>query len=325
VSFLAPGALVGLAAIPLLVGLYVVIQWRRRTQRPAGWVLSASGSTIGSRRRHVPPAIFLLAIALLLVSLARPVANLTLPVRTGQIVLAFDTSNSMVANDAEPTRLDQAKRVALNFVERQPGSVQIAVVAFTNGGLIVQAPTKNQTEVTAAIERLGTDGGTSIGEGIFASLTAIADQPIELDPEVIAVDIAALDIGYYSNAAIIVFTDGEDIGGADPVEIAGLAANAGVPVYTVGVGTPRGTVVALDGFSIATALDEPMLAEIAETTGGEYYLASADPDLTGIFDAIDRSFERQGERIEITALFGIGALILTLAGAALSFFWFGRL
>lgn len=324
-SFLAPGALFGLLAIPLLVVLYLLLQRRRRAQQPVGFELSGGSTAASGRRRHVPPAIFLVAVAALLISLARPEANVTLPVRTGQIVLAFDTSNSMVADDVEPTRLDVAKTAALDFVDRQPGSVQIGVVAFTNGGSVVQPPTKNQRDVRAAINRLGTDGGTSIGEGIFASLTAIADQPIELDPEVVAVDIAALDIGYYSNAAIIVFTDGEDIGGADPVEIAGLAANAGVPVYTVGIGTPRGTVVALDGFSIATALDEPMLANIAETTGGEYYLASDDPDLTGIFDAIDRSFERQGERIEVTALFALAALALTVLAAALSFRWFGRI
>ena len=120
------------------------------------------------------------------------------------------------------------------------------------------------------------------------------------------------------------FTDGEEIGGADPIEIARLASSAGVPVYTVGIGTLRGTVVPLDGFSIATALDESMLIEIADTTGGEYYLAEDNPDLQGIFDAIDRTFERQGERIEITALLAMMAMALIVVATGLSVRWFGR-
>lgn len=326
-SFLAPQALWGLAAIPLIVGLYVMVHMRRSAVLPS--VLTPTDTAGGkrSRRRHVPAVLFLLALVALLVSFGRPEANVTLPVRTGQIVLAFDTSNSMVADDVEPTRLDAAKQIALDFVDRRPGSVQIGVVAFTNGGLIVQAPTKDEAQVRSAIERLSPDGGTSIGEGIFASLTAIADGPVELNPDGDGSleEINALDIGYYSNAAIIVFTDGEDIGGADPVALAGLAANSGVPVYTVGVGTPRGTVVALDGFSIATALDEELLTEIASSTGGAHYLAADDPELAGIFDAIDRRFERQGERIEVTALFGLIAMLLIAAGGALSIRWFGRI
>lgn len=325
-SFLAPQALWGLAALPLVVGFYVMLQMRRASQRPAGLAPTDQAGGQRRRRRHVPAVLFLLALIALLVSFGRPEANVTLPVRAGQIMLAFDTSNSMIADDVEPTRLDAAKQVALNFVDRRPGSVQLGVVAFTNGGLVVQAPTKDDGEVRAAIERLTPDGGTSIGEGIFASLTAIADRPIEIDPDDqgALADINALDIGYYSNAAIIVFTDGEDIGGADPVELAGLAANSGVAVYTVGVGTPRGTVVALDGFSIATALDEELLTEISESTGGAYFLAADDPKLSGIFDSIDRRFERQGERIEVTALFGLLAMLLIATGGALSVRWFGR-
>lgn len=325
-SFLAPQALWGLAALPLIVGFYVILQMRRASQRPAGLTPTDGVSGRRGRRRHIPAVLFLFALIALLVSFGRPEANVTLPVRTGQIVLAFDTSNSMFADDVAPTRLDAAKQVALDFVDRRPGSVQLGVVAFTNGGSVVQAPTKDDGQVRAAIERLTPDGGTSIGEGIFASLTAIADGPIEIgtDDQGTRADINALDIGYYSNAAIIVFTDGEDIGGADPVELAGLAANSGVAVYTVGVGTPRGTVVALDGFSIATALDEELLTEISESTGGSHFLAADDPELTGIFDAIDRRFERQGERIEITALFGLAAMLLIALAGALSVRWFGR-
>ncbi len=325
-TFLAPHALWGLLAVPLLGIAYGGLMWRRRrSRRPEFTVIENSRNRLsGGWRRHVPAALFLLALAGLLISFARPEATITLPVRTGRIVLAFDTSNSMVAADVVPNRLALAKDIALRFVDRQPRSVQIGVVAFTDGGLIVQAPTGDQRDIQSAIERLSTDGGTSIGEGIFAALAAIADGPLELDAASVP-DMASLDIGHYDNAAIIVFTDGENLGGADPVALADLATRSGVPVYTVGVGTPRGAVVPLDGFSIATALDETMLAEIAESTGGEYHLAVDDPDLTAIFDEIDRSFERQRERIEVTALFSIAAMGAIIAAAGLSLRWLGRI
>ena len=324
-TFLRPEALWALLILPVAIAVYALVAWRHWSTRPVAFTpTTISGGRTLRARRHVPAVIFLVALSGILLSLAQPEATITLPVRTGQIMLAFDTSNSMLATDVTPTRLAVAKERALKFVDRQPGSVQIGVVAFTNGGLVVQPPTKNQIEIRSAIERLSTDGGTSIGEGIFASLAAIADEPIELDPEATAADISTLDIGTFTNAAIIVFTDGEDIGGADPLAIARLAANAGVPVYTVGIGTQRGAVVALDGFSIATALDESMLAAIADATGGQHFLAVDDPDLQGIFDDIDRRFERQGERIEITALLAMAAMALITLATALSVRWFGR-
>jgi len=325
VTFLRPEALWALLVVPAVIAVYALVAWRHCSTRPVAFTPTAisGGRTLGARR-HVTAVIFLVALSGILLSLARPEANITLPVRTGQIVLAFDTSNSMLATDVSPTRLAVAKALALEFVDRQPGSVQIGVVAFTNGGLIVQPPTKNQVDIRAAIERLSTDGGTSIGEGIFASLAAIADEPIELNVDAISADVSALDLGTFSNAAIIVFSDGEEVGGADPVAIARLAANAEVPVYTVGVGTQRGAVVALDGFSIATALDEPMLSAIANTTGAQYFLAAKDPELQAIFDEIDQRFERQGERIEITALLAMAAMALITLATALSLRWFGR-
>ena len=324
-TFLRPEALWALLVVPAVIAVYALVAWRHCSTRPVAFTPTtiSGGRTLGARR-HVTAVIFLVALSGILLSLARPEANITLPVRTGQIVLAFDTSNSMLATDVSPTRLAVAKALALEFVDRQPGSVQIGVVAFTNGGLIVQPPTKNQVDIRAAIERLSTDGGTSIGEGIFASLAAIADEPIELNVDAISADVSALDLGTFSNAAIIVFSDGEEVGGADPVAIARLAANAEVPVYTVGVGTQRGAVVALDGFSIATALDEPMLSAIANTTGAQYFLAAKDPELQGIFDEIDQRFERQGERIEITALLAMAAMALITLATALSLRWFGR-
>ena len=324
-TFLAPAALWGLLAIPVLAFLYIGLMRQRSRSNPFG-PNNATSARASRVRRILPPTLLFIALAGLLFSFARPVANISLPVRTGQIVFAFDTSNSMLADDVEPTRLERAKTIALNVVEQQPGSMQIGVVAFTNGGLVVQAPTSDQGQVREAIDRLTTDGGTSIGEGIFAALTSIADRPIEMAADDNGVpDLSNLDIGFYTNAAIIVLTDGEEIGGADPFTLAELSSNSGVPIYTVGIGTPRGTVVALDGFSIATALDETVLTEVAELTGGQYFLAETDPELTAIFDDIDRSFEQQGERIEVTGLVAAAAMVVMAIGGALSLRWLGRL
>lgn len=325
-TFRSPWGLVALLVIPVLIGLYTALVLPRRSSaaRPFALTEAGNGAPIGWRRLHLPFALFIVAIGLLLLGFARPEMDVTLPVRTGKVVLVFDTSNSMAADDLSPTRLELAKDAARAFVDEQPGSIQVGVVAFTDGGLVVQRPTKNDREILAAIDRLSTDGGTAIAEGIFAALTAIADEAIVIDPEVAAVDIAALDIGYFSNAVIVLLSDGEEIDGADPLELAGLAANAGVRIHAVGIGTPRGTVVELDGFSIATALDETLLTEIAETTGGTYFDASEVADLPSIFGDVQRRFERQGETIEVTGLLAMAASAFLVAAGALSLHWFGR-
>lgn len=327
-TFLAPQALWSLLAIPFLVAGYVAVAMRRRTAAPEALVVRDRHGRRARPRRHLPAVIFLLAIVTLLVAFARPEAEISVPTRSGQVVLAIDTSNSMLAGDVAPSRLAVAQRVARDLVADRPGSVRIGVVAFTDGGLIMQPPTETSADVVAAIDALQPSGGTSIGEGIFASLIALADGQIAAAQESDAVEPGGLDdmgLVRQTDAAVVLISDGEDIDGADPLALAELAAEARLPVHTVGVGTAGGTVLEVDGFNIATALDEQVLVDIAAATGGRYHLATSDLDLSPIFDAIDRSLGTQSERIEITALFSMAAIVLIMIAAALSLRWSGRI
>jgi Ca-activated chloride channel family protein len=327
-SFIWPQLLLLLLAAPLLVLGYLSLV-RRRVHRSAdlaaqGFVPSEAARR-SRRTRHVPFALFLAAVVLLLVALARPEMTLSLPKQEGTVILAFDVSNSMRADDLEPTRIDAAKAAARVFVEDQPDSIEIGVVAFSDGGLVTQSPTNDKAAVLGAIDRLTPLGATSLGQGIFTALNAIADEPIELDPADLENGLDTLDIGYYGSAAVVLLSDGENTSNPDPAAIAGVASVAGVRVFTIGIGSPQGTVVEVDGFSLATALDEEMLTQIAEDTGGTYYKAEDAAALTEIYDNIDLEATAEPEKTEVTAAATGLAIVLLLVGGALSLVWFGRL
>lgn len=326
-SFVWPLALVLLVLIPALAAAYGALV-RRRARRWAE--LAAQGFAPNAaalrtrRRRHVPFALFLTALALLVLALARPQTSLSLPRREGTVILAFDVSNSMVATDLAPTRMDAAKAAARAFVQRQPSTIKIGVVAFSDGGLITQQPTSSTADVLAAVNRLTPQGGTSVGKGIFTALSAIAGKPIALDDQAAAGNFDNVDIGYYGSASIILLSDGENTAEPDPLEVAKLATVAGVRIYPIGIGKADGTVVTVDGYNLATKLDEDMLTSIATVTNGTYYHAEDAASLAKVYDKIDLHFTRQTKHTEVTALVtGLSALLLTV-GAGLSLAWFGR-
>lgn len=322
-SFIWPYMLLMLVIIPLFIGLYFRLQRRRRLAAaslgPLGQVQSSSGSALGNRR-HVPPTFFLLGFTLLVFGLARPEMLVDLPRVEGTVILAFDVSSSMTADDLEPTRIEAAKAAARAFVENQPRTIKIGVVAFSNGGLVVQQPTDDQAAILAAIDRLSPQGGTVLAQGIFTSLNAIAG-------EALAIDEASLDdlqLEDYSSAVILLLTDGEDTGGQDPLEIAQVAAEVGVRVYPIGIGTPEGTVVELEGFNILTQLNEPVLQEIASLTNGHYYQAKDKESLQEIYQNVDLQLTIEGERSEVTSIVTGLSLLFLLIGGGLSLIWFGR-
>ncbi len=218
--------------------------------------------------------------------------------------------------------MEAAKAAARTFVQNQPSTVQIGVVAFSSGGLLVQPPTDRQADVLAAIDRLAPEGDTSLGGGIFASLSAIAGEPLAL-PET-ALDEEPPQIGYFGSSVIVLLSDGENTSQPDPLAVAQLAADAGVQIFPIGIGSPEGTVVELDGFQVATALDEPLLQEIASLTNGSYFAAEDEADLEAIYDTIDLQLTIKGDKMEITSLVAGAALLLLLAGGALSMVWVGR-
>jgi Ca-activated chloride channel family protein len=275
-------------------------------------------------RRHLPPALLLVALTLLVVSLARPEATVPQPRREGTVILAFDVSASMEAKDIAPTRIDAAKAAARTFVQRQPSTVKVGVVAFSGSGLVTQEPTSDQATVLAAIDRLTPQGGTALASGLQTSLSAIVGRPVLVNQPTDPLEPRGPDLGYHGSAAVILLTDGENTSGPDPLDVADIASGAGVRVYPIGLGKPEGTVLEIDGFQVATALDEPLLQEIASRTDGKYFTASDQQALAAVYDSIDLTWTVATEHIELTAVFAGVAALLLLAGVGLSFLWFGR-
>jgi Ca-activated chloride channel family protein len=257
-------------------------------------------------------------------ALARPTVSLALPAREGTVVLAFDVSNSMRADDVEPTRLAAAKAAATAFVEQQPNTIRIGVVAFGDTALTVLRPTDVRKEVLAAIDRLSVSGGTSLGQGIYTALSTIAGKPLEIDEQALERDDGEIEIGYFGSSAIVLLSDGENTTEPDPLALAELASTAGVRVHTIGLGTSEGTVVEVDGFSVATALDEELLGEIAEVTDATYDAAADADELADVYGSIDLELKRVEEPREVTALFAAGGGLLLVVGSLLSIAWFGR-
>lgn len=327
-SFIWPWMLLTLLLAPLLAGAYVgLLRQRRQAVTDLGplSVVQDSAGRMPGRQHHVPASVFLLGLTLLLFGLSRPEMFVELPRVEGTVILAFDVSNSMQAEDLQPTRMEAAKTAARTFVENQPDSILIGVVAFSNGGLVVQPPTDDQAAVLEAIERLSPEGGTSLGQGIFSALNAIAGEALLVDPTALEEGRPPLDVEGFPPAVVLLLTDGENTESPDPLEIAQLAAETGVRIYPVGIGSAEGTVIQLEGFNVLTQLNEPTLQEIASLTNGFYYHAEDEETLYEIYDNIDLQLATRGEKTEVTALFaGIG-LLFFLIGGLLSLFWFGRM
>jgi len=332
-SFVWPALLIMLLAVPVLALIYVSIQRRRRNLNARfgdmAWVTNASGSKLGSRR-HVPPMFFLAGITVLLFSLARPQAVISLPRLEGTVILTFDVSGSMAAEDLKPTRMEAAKAAASQFVKNQPSSVTIGVVAFSDGGITVQPPTDDRNETLDTIDRLVPRRGTSVGNGILVALNTIALS--EGDPAILktsspteTAEPVTNPQGWYPSAVVVLLTDGENNQNPDPIAAADLAADLGVRLYTVGVGSPEGIDLNVEGFVVHTQLYEEMLRGIADITGGQYYSAANEEDLFRIYNDLKPKLSVRTEDMEITSILaGIG-LLTFLIGGVISFLWFGRL
>jgi Ca-activated chloride channel family protein len=326
-TFLAPGALVFLLLVPVLVVGYLWIARRRAaTEQELGTMarsFTRSGKPLGWRR-HVPPVLFLVGVVVLLVGLARPEATIDLPRREGTVILAFDVSSSMKAKDLKPTRMAAAKKAARAFVADQPSSIRIGVVAFSDAGYVVQPPTRSHNEVMAAIGRLSPRGGTALGRGILTSLGAVAGEPIALDRTALENGARQPDVHFLGSAAVILLSDGDNTAALDPLALAPVAAQAGVRIFPIGLGSPNGAVVEIGGFQVATALDANLLRGVAKRSGGTYFAAGDAAALQRVYDSIDLRLTVAGRKTEITALFAGGALLFFLVAAGLSMRWYGR-
>lgn len=325
-SFTWPWMLLSLGAVPLLVLLYRRLLRHRAARRSelAALGLVAPGAVSVGWRRHVTPVLFLSAMALLFIALARPEATLSYPRREGTVILAFDVSASMAATDLAPSRIDVAKSAARVFVESQPATVLVGVVAFSGSGLVTQQATADRARVLDAIDRLTPGGGTALARGLQTSLSAIVGKTVQLDAPGGSVEPEGQDLGYHGSAAVILLSDGENTAEPDPIGVAEIASSAGVRVYPIGLGSPEGTVLEIDGFQVATALDESLLREIASTTDGRYFAAADEKALASVYQSIDLAWTVEAKHAEVTALFAASAAVLLLLGAGLSLAWFGR-
>jgi Ca-activated chloride channel family protein len=175
------------------------------------------------------------------------------------------------------------------------------------------------------IDRLTPQGATSLGQGIFSAMNAIAGETISIDPTALEVEGPSIDIGQYPSAVVLLLTDGENTASPDPLAIAQLAADAGVRIYPVGIGSKDGTVLEVDGFNVLTQLNEPILQEIASVTNGAYYHADNEETLRDIYENIDLRLTISGDKVEITSLLAGVSLAFFLVGGALSLFWYGRM
>jgi Ca-activated chloride channel homolog len=335
-SFIWPAMLFSLVLIPLFILTYLLMQRKRRKLTSdysnLGFSVGARGRQPGLRR-HIPVAFFITGLAILAFALARPQAVVALPKQEGTVILAFDVSGSMAATDIKPTRMEAAKTAARAFVKSQPLFVQTGVVAFSDNGLSVQVPTNDPGAVMAAIDRLAPQTGTSVGQGILASLNAIsagssAGPPSETYSNLLLTPTPTptpLPHGTYKPAVIILLSDGENNENPSPLAAAQTAADRGVRIYTVGIGSPTGTTVHINGFSLHTQLDEATLKQISQITGGTYYNAQTEQDLVNIYKRLDTQVVNKPEQTELTALFAGASTFLMLIGGLFSLLWFSRL
>jgi Ca-activated chloride channel family protein len=345
-TFLWPDMLWLLMAVPALVAVYIFLLRRKKKAalRYASLSMLKEAMGAGQRfRRHVPPLLFLLALATMTVAVARPAAIVTLPTQQQTIILAMDASGSMRAKDVEPNRLVAAQEAAKAFVADLPRDVRVGVVSFAGTAAVVQPPTRSREDVLAAIDRFQLQRGTAIGSGIIVSLATIfpdagidlseaiyernARRALPLDPgrKPEKKEFTPVPPGSYASAAIILLTDGQRNTGPDSLEAAKMAADRGVRVFTVGVGTTNGEVIGFEGWSFRARLDEETLKSIAGLTRGEYFYAGTALDLKKVYQGLNARLVFEKKQTEITALFSAAAAGLTLLAGLLSLLWFNRI
>ncbi|MRD46138.1 VWA domain-containing protein [Caenimonas koreensis DSM 17982] len=344
-NFLWPQNLWLLVALPLLVLLYLWLMKRKRKTALRYASLSIVKEAMGasqSFKRHIPPLLFLLAIAAMLLAAARPVAVVTLPSNQQTIILAMDVSGSMRATDVQPNRLVAAQNAAKAFIAELPRHVKVGIVAFAGSAQVAQLPTVNREDLVTAIDRFQLQRATATGNAIVISLaTLFPDAGIDLQSMQGGRDRQrgfSLDAekkekkeftpvapGSYTSAAIIMLTDGQRTTGVDPLEAAKIAAERGVRVYTVGIGTVDGETIGFEGWSMRVRLDEETLKAIAQKTSAEYYYAGTAGDLKKVYETLSSRLTVEKKETEVSALLAMAAAVLALLSAGLSLLWFNRI
>jgi Ca-activated chloride channel homolog len=346
ITFAWPELLWLLVLLPLLVVLYVWLLRRKKKAavRYANLGMIKEAMNAGPNiRRHVPPVLFLLALALLIVAMARPSATVVLPTQKQTIILALDASGSMRAKDVLPSRLEAAQAAAKQFVADTPSKTRIGVVVFAGTAQLVQPPTDDREAINAAIDRMQLQRATATGSALIVSLaTLFPDAGFDVSTAVFGreaprnapigdakkdsgKDLKPVPPGSYRSAVIILLTDGQRTTGPDPIDVAKKAADRGVRVYTVGFGTTSGEVIGFEGWSFRVRLDEETLKTIATMTQGEYFHAGSAADLKKVYETLNSRLSLEKKETEVTALFSAVAALFTLLAGLLSILWFNRI
>jgi Ca-activated chloride channel family protein len=351
-SFQSPEYLWLLVIVPLAVALYLLLL-RRRTKAAVRYgnfgMLKQAIGTGGRIRRHIPPALFLVALTLMILGIARPSAVISVFSHKSTVILTMDVSGSMRAADVKPTRVEAMQAAAKSFISQQPKGVIIGIVAFASSAFLVQSPTTDHSVLNSAIDRFELQRGTAVGSGILMSLaTLFPDEAFAINPfygggdsfdpginnfvnrgaplgSPVKKKAELVEPGSDKSALIILLTDGATNAGPDPIEAARQAANHGVRVYTVGFGTASGDILGFGGRRMRAQLDEESLKRIADITRAQYYKAGSAEDLEAVYKLLSKSIIVETKETEITSFFAAAAALITLVSAGLSLLWFNRI
>ena len=323
-SFGSPLALAALAVIPLVVVGYMLFERRRARFAERYAEADMLGNVVDRApgwRRHVPVAILLLALTVLLVGVARPKAKIPRKRENATVVLAIDSSRSMGAADISPSRLAAVKTAALRFLDQLPDKYRVGVVSFSTTAEVAAPATRDRRLVGRALSQLEAAGGTALGDGIAQALKVGQAVPRE--------EGGSAKPGDVPPVSVLVFTDGIQEGGELPLGAAVARARAlKIPVSTVLVGTAYGIVriPRVGGFTqfIRVPTDPSEARTVAMVTGGHYYLGPRTSDLSAVYTDLRSRIKTTWQREEVTVAFAIGALCLLLAGGSLSAVWLRR-
>ena len=331
-------------AIPLLLAAYVWLLRRRVRLAVRFSSLAVVRATAVGRnwRRHLPPALLLLACSALLLAAARPVASVPLPWARSTIILAMDVSLSMRVSDVKPTRLAAAQVAAKLFLADLPRNIEVGLVTFAGSSQVAQAATLDRAPLVAAIDGFQMQRGTAIGNAIALSVAElfpdhginVADMTFGGKPRGRSLDdrakpapkqITPVAPGSHTSAAIILLTDGRRTTGVDTLEAAKLAADRGVRIHVVGLGSADGASYAAEGMAMYLQLDEPTLREVARMTGGDYHHAGTAEKLRSVYESMGSQMQVAKRETELAPLLALAAALLALAAGVLSALWFGRI
>ena len=320
--WIAPEMLWSLALLALPAALYIWA-WRRRKKLVLTFstirVLKIAATPGGNWRRHLPAGLLWIALGLGLIALARPSAVITLPTDHRKLVIAIDVSRSMLAQDVEPSRIEAAQSAVKDFIERLPRDLRAGIVTFAGTAQVVQGITESREDLLKAVERFDLQRATATGSGLLLAISLLRpDLKLDLttglhapamiewpDPQTPGSD---------ASGAIGLLSDGRRTTGPDPVAIAQRAADLGIRVYTVGFGTPNGTIPGYEGYSFFVRVDEESLKAVARITEGEYFYAASAQELVNVYRKLQGKLALETRETELS--FVLVGLMLLMALAA---------